>query len=59
MREYSAKYNKTDKQKVVRLIAQKNNTDLTAQIKLILKSFGQSKTRLLRIKKSQMKSGIN
>ena len=30
MREYLAKYNKTDKQKVVRLVAQKNNTDLTA-----------------------------
>ena len=30
MREYLAKYNKTDEQKVVSLIAQKNNTDLTA-----------------------------
>ena len=28
MREYLAKYNKTNEQKVVRLIAQKNNTDL-------------------------------
>ena len=30
MREYLAKYNKTDEQKVARLITQKNNTDLTA-----------------------------
>lgn len=30
MREYLAEYNKTDEQKVVRLVAQKNNTDLTA-----------------------------
>ena len=40
MREYLAKYNKTDEQKVARLITQKNNTDLTAQIKLILKPDG-------------------